>query len=53
MSHEKTDLEQQYDEEAQRICIIEWQEKQKNKKEAKRQRIYNFKIKIKKFFTRR
>ncbi len=53
MSHEKTDLEQQYDEEAQRICIIEWQEKQKNKKEARKQKINNFKIKIKKLFTRR
>lgn len=53
MSHEKTDLEQQYDEEAERIYIIEWQEKQKNKKETRKQRIYNFKMKIKNFFTRR
>lgn len=53
MSHEKTDLEIKQNEEDEITYIKEWQEKQKEKKEARKQRIKNFIIKIKNFFTRR
>ena len=33
--------------------IKKWQEEQKEKKEARRKIFHNFKMKIKKFFTRR
>lgn len=53
MSHEKTDLEQQYDDDEQIKYIIDWQEKQQRKKELRKQIINNFKNKIKILLTRR
>ena len=53
MSHEKTDLEQQYDEEDEIKYIKDWQEKKQKKKELRKQRINNFKMRIKNLFTRR
>ena len=53
MSREKTDWEIRQNEEDETTYIKEWNEKQKQKKEARKQRIYNFKMKIKNFFTRR
>ena len=53
MSREKTDWEIKQNEEDEITYIKEWHEKQKQKKEARRKRFHNFKMKIKKFFTRR
>lgn len=53
MSHKKTELEIKQNEEDEITYIREWQENQKKKKEARKQRINNFKMKIKKLFTRR
>ena len=53
MSHEKTDLEIKQNEEDEITYIREWQEEQIRKKETRKQRINNFKIKIKNLFTRR
>ena len=53
MSHEKTDLEIKQNEEDEITYIRKWQEEQIRKKETRKQRINNFKIKIKNFFTRR
>lgn len=53
MSHEKTELEIKQNEEDEITYIREWQEEQIRKKEIRKQRIKNFKIKIKNLFTRR
>ena len=53
MSHEKAELEIKQNEEDEITYIREWQEEQIRKKEARKQRINNFKIKIKNLFTRR
>ena len=53
ISHEKTDLEIKQNEEDEITYIREWQEEQIRKKETRKQRINNFKIKIKNLFTRR
>ena len=53
MSREKTDWEIRQNEEDEITYIKEWNEKQKQKKEARKQKLNNFIMKIKKFFTRR
>ena len=53
MSREKTDWEIRQNEEDETTYIKEWNEKQKQKKEARKQKLNNFIWKIKRFFTRR
>ena len=53
MSREKTEWEIKQNEEDEITYIKEWNEKQKQKKEARKQKLNNFIMKIKRFFTRR
>ena len=53
MSREKTDWEIRQNEEDETTYIKEWNEKQKQKKEERKQKLNNFIWKIKRFFTRR
>ena len=53
MSHENTEWETIQNNEDEIDFIKKWQEEQKEKKEARRKRFHNLKMKIKKFFTRR
>lgn len=53
MSREKTEWEIKQNEEDEITYIKEWNVKQKQKKEARKQKLNNFIMKIKRFFTRR